>query len=37
MDAEVFAAYECKSLPSLGNVHPGDISEPGLLAAVSLP
>ncbi|CAN0209455.1 unnamed protein product, partial [Laminaria digitata] len=34
---EVFSAYECKSLPSLGNVHPGEISEPGLLAAVSLP
>ena len=37
VDAEIFSAYECKSIPRLGNVHPGDISEPGLLAAVSLP
>lgn len=38
VDAEVFSAYECRSLPpELGNTHPGDISEPGLLAAVSLP
>lgn len=37
VDAEVFSAYECRSLPGLGNVHPGDISEPGLLAAVTLP
>lgn len=34
----MFSAYECRSLPaSLGKPHPGDISEPGLLAAVSLP
>ncbi|CAN0020567.1 unnamed protein product [Pylaiella littoralis] len=38
VDAEVFSAYECRSLPAeLGNAHPGDISEPGLLAAVALP
>lgn len=38
VDAEVFSAYECRSLPAdLGKSHPGDISEPGLLAAVSLP
>ena len=34
----MFSSYECRSLPAdLGNTHPGDISEPGLLAAVSLP
>eukprot|EP00752_Nemacystus_decipiens_P009068 g8096.t1 len=38
VDAEVFSTYECRSLPAeLGNTHPGDISEPGLLAAVALP
>lgn len=38
VDAEVFSSYECRSLPAdLGKPHPGDISEPGLLAAVSLP
>ncbi|CAN0315635.1 unnamed protein product, partial [Hapterophycus canaliculatus] len=38
VDAEVFSAYECRSLPrELGKTHPGDISEPGLLAAVALP
>lgn len=34
----MFSAYECRSLPpELGSTHPGDVSEPGLLAAVSLP
>lgn len=34
----MFSTYECKSLPAdLGKPHPGDISEPGLLAAVLLP
>ncbi|CAN0259794.1 unnamed protein product [Ectocarpus sp. 6 AP-2014] len=38
VDVEVFSAYECRSLPpELGNAHPGDISEPGLLSAVPLP
>ncbi|CAM9618424.1 unnamed protein product [Scytosiphon promiscuus] len=38
VDAEVFSSYECRSLPrELGKTHPGDISEPGLLAAVALP
>lgn len=34
----MFSTYECRSLPAdLGKPHPGDTSEPGLLAAVSLP
>ncbi|CAM9466247.1 unnamed protein product, partial [Discosporangium mesarthrocarpum] len=33
VDAEVFSSYECRSL-GIGHQHPGDISEPGLLAAV---
>jgi hypothetical protein len=36
IDEEVFLAYKCQSL-SIGEPHPGRVSEPGLLASMSLP